>query len=61
MPTSEFGVSISDGRIIVEPKIKPRYTLTELMAQCDLDQQMTAEDREWLAAPTVGREEYLID
>jgi len=26
------------------------------MAQCDLDQPMTAEDREWLDAPPVGRE-----
>ncbi len=54
----QVGVSISDGRIIVEPKMKPRYTLTELMAQCELDQPMTAEDREWLAAPTVGREGF---
>ncbi len=54
----QVGVSMSDGRIIVEPKMKPRYTLTELMAQCDLDQPMTAEDREWLAAPTAGREGF---
>lgn len=52
----QVGVSISDGRIIVEPKVKPRYTLNELMGQCDLDEPMTAEDREWLAAPAAGRE-----
>lgn len=52
----QVGVSISDGRIIVEPKVKPRYTLNELMGQCDLEQSMTAEDREWMAAPAVGRE-----
>ncbi len=52
----QVGVSISNGRIIIEPKVRPRYSLTELMAQCDLEQPMTAEDREWLAAPTVGRE-----
>ncbi len=52
----QVGVSISGGRMIVEPKVKPRYTLTELMAQCDLEQPMTADDREWLAAPSVGRE-----
>jgi antitoxin ChpS len=50
------GVLISEGRMIVEPKVKPRYTLAELMAQCDLDQPMTDEDREWLDAPPVGRE-----
>jgi antitoxin ChpS len=53
----KVGVSISDGRIIVEPKVKPRYTLTELMAQCDLDESVSAEDREWLDATPVGREE----
>jgi antitoxin ChpS len=52
----QVGVSISDGRIVIEPKVKPRYTLTELMAQCDLEQPVTAEDRAWLAAPAVGRE-----
>jgi antitoxin ChpS len=52
----QVGVSISEGRMIVEPKVRPRYTLAELMAQCDLDQSMTDEDREWLDAPPVGRE-----
>ncbi|MDQ6703558.1 MAG: antitoxin [Pseudomonadota bacterium] len=52
----QVGVSISEGRMIVEPKVRPRYTLAELMAQCDLDQPMTDEDREWLDAPPVGRE-----
>jgi antitoxin ChpS len=52
----QVGVSISEGRIIVEPKARPRYTLAELLAQCDLDHPMTAEEREWLEAPQVGRE-----
>jgi antitoxin ChpS len=52
----QVGVSISEGRMIVEPKVRPRYTLAELMAQCDFDQPMTDEDREWLDAPPVGRE-----
>ena len=52
----KVGVSISDGRIIVEPKVRPRYTLTELIAQCDLDEPISAEDREWLDAAAVGRE-----
>ena len=52
----QVGVSISEGRMIVEPKVRPRYTLAELIAQCDFDQPMTDEDREWLDAPPVGRE-----
>lgn len=52
----QVGVSISEGRMIVEPKVRPRYTLAELLAQCDFEQPMTDEDREWLDAPPVGRE-----
>lgn len=52
----QVGVSISEGRIIVEPQAKPRYTLAELLAQCDFDEPMTDEDRDWLEAPPVGRE-----
>ena len=53
----QVSVSISEGRMMVEPKVRPRYTVTELIAQCDLDQPMTDEDREWLDAPPVGRED----
>jgi hypothetical protein len=35
---------------------KPRYTLEELLAQCDPDAPIDAEEREWLDAPAVGRE-----
>jgi antitoxin ChpS len=50
------GISISEGRLIVEPKVRPRYTMAELLAQCDFNQPMMAEDREWLDAAPVGRE-----
>lgn len=36
--------------------MKPRYTLAELLAQCDFDRPITDEDREWLDAHPVGRE-----
>jgi antitoxin ChpS len=52
----QVGVSIVDGRIIVEPKVKARYTLAELLSQCDWDEPMSAEDREWLDADPVGKE-----
>ena len=52
----QVDVSLSDGRMIVEPKVRPRYTLAELLAQCDFDQPMTDEEKEWLDAPPVGRE-----
>jgi len=35
---------------------KGRYSLADLLAQCDLNAPMTDEDRDWLDAPSVGRE-----
>jgi hypothetical protein len=39
-----------------QPAEKPRYTLDELMQQCDLQAPMGDETRAWLDAPPVGRE-----
>lgn len=35
---------------------KGRYSLAELVAQCDPAAELTAEDRAWLDEPAVGRE-----
>ena len=35
---------------------KARYSLAELMAQCDADTPLSAEDRAWIDAPAIGRE-----
>ncbi len=34
----------------------PRYTLDELLSQCDFSIPPSVEEREWLDAPAVGRE-----
>jgi len=56
-PNRQVGLSVSEGRLIVDPQPRPRYTLAELMGQCDLSAPMTDEDRAWLDATPVGREE----
>ena len=33
-----------------------RYTLSELMSQCDPDAPLSVEDQAWLDAPSLGRE-----
>ena len=33
-----------------------RYSLAELMAQCDANTPLSAEDRAWIDAPAIGRE-----
>lgn len=53
---SQVDIDVQEGRLVVAPKKRPRYTLAELMAQCDLSQPLSNEDREWLDAPAVGAE-----
>ena len=38
------------------PRKAARYTLSELIDQCDPSAPLTEEDRAWLDAPPVGRE-----
>jgi antitoxin ChpS len=47
---------VDDGRLIVEPQPRRRYTLEELLAQCDAAAEPAQEDHEWLAARSVGKE-----
>ena len=52
-------VGVEDGRLIVDPKPRPRYTLEELLAKCDPTAdatEMSEEDRIWINLPPVGRE-----
>jgi antitoxin ChpS len=49
-------VGVEDGRLVVEPKRRLRYTVDELLAQCDYSEPQTPEEREWVDAPAVGRE-----
>jgi antitoxin ChpS len=41
---------------MIEPRIQPRYTLAELLAQCDQHLNFLEEDREWLETPAAGKE-----
>lgn len=50
------GIGVDGDRLIVKPKPRPRYSLDELLAQCEPAAALTSEDREWLDAPAVGSE-----
>lgn len=50
------GIAVQDGRLVVEPSPRPRYSLDELLAQCDPSAEGNLEDSEWLDAKPVGRE-----
>jgi antitoxin ChpS len=53
---AKVGLAADQGRLVVEPQGRPRYTLDELLAQCDPSAEISAEDREWLDAKPVGNE-----
>ena len=55
-PGATVGVDVEDGRLIVEPQRKPRYTLEELLAASDYSRPQPPEEREWVDAPAVGGE-----
>ena len=47
---------VDGGRLVVEPQPRRRYTLDELLAQCDQTAEPAQEDGEWLDARPVGEE-----
>lgn len=53
---STVGMTVEGNRLIIEPQQRPRYTLEELLAQCDSGAPVTAEEREWEGAPAKGGE-----
>jgi antitoxin ChpS len=50
------GVDVDDGRLVVEPYPRRRYSLDELLAQCDATVEASAEERAWLDDKPVGGE-----
>lgn len=53
---ASVGMAIDSGRLVVEPKPRPRYTLAELLAASDYSQPQPPGQREWVDAPAVGAE-----
>lgn len=53
---TKVDVSAEAGRLIAVPRARPKYTLDELLAQCDPNAPLSDEDLEWINDPPVGRE-----
>ena len=49
-------IGIGNGRLIVQPKVGPKYTLDQLLSQCDRVGTISDEDRAWLDDKPVGEE-----
>jgi antitoxin ChpS len=55
-PGSQVGIAVENGRLIVEPRCRRRYTLDELLAQCDPKARRTKKEQEWVDSKPVGGE-----
>jgi antitoxin ChpS len=63
-PGAKVGIAVESGRLVVQPRKRPRYSLDELLAQCDpkaprskrASRAGSKQQREWLNSKPVGRE-----
>jgi antitoxin ChpS len=55
-PGGKVGIAIERGRLIVEPRQRPRYALSELLAQCHPKARRTRAERAWIRDRPVGGE-----
>ncbi len=53
---AKVGLTVEGGRLIVEPRARPHYTLGELLAQCNPRAPRSKDDREWLDSKPAGGE-----
>lgn len=59
-PGTKVGLAVESGRLVVKPqkapRKRPRYTLDELLAQCNPKAARTRRERAWVADKPVGGE-----
>src|SRR5260364_285344 len=53
---SQVDIDVKDGHLVIGSIRRLRYTLAELLDQCDFSAPMNQETREWIEAPDVGLE-----
>ncbi|CAE6855834.1 Antitoxin PemI [Paraburkholderia aspalathi] len=55
---AKVGLAVADGRLVVEPKARPRFSLDELLTEAETSgtYPLPASEREWIDAPAVGKE-----
>jgi antitoxin ChpS len=53
---AKVGLTVDNGRLVIEPQVGPRYTLDDLLAQCEPSADPTTQDREWFDTKPVGSE-----
>ena len=53
---AKVGLTVDNGRLVVEPQSRPRYTMAELLAASDYSVDQPPEEREWVDSPAAGLE-----
>ena len=53
---AQVGLKVENGRLVVAPQAKPRYSLAALLAASDYADPQPPGEREWVDAPAVGAE-----
>ena len=55
-PGAKVGIAVESGRLIVEPRQRRRYTLDQLLAQCNPKARRSKQEQEWLDSKPAGGE-----
>jgi antitoxin ChpS len=55
-PGAKVGITVQSGRLVVEPQRRPRYTLDELLAQCNRKARRSKPERDWVSEKPAGGE-----
>ena len=54
---TKVDMNVHDGKLVIEPKEKPGYSLAELLTTCtEENMALTEEDRAWLEEKPLGKE-----
>lgn len=53
---SAVSMAVESGRLVIEPGVRKKYSLQELLAQCDASAPTSGEDGAWMASTATGRE-----
>ncbi len=55
-PGVQVGLVIESGRLVVEPQQRRKYTLDELLDQCNPNAALSTEEADWIGGDPVGAE-----
>ncbi len=53
---SAVNMAVESGRLVIEPDLRKKYSLQELLAQCDVSAPISDEDGIWIASTAMGKE-----